>query len=297
MADVNACLEAAAAEPKSLANVQDDSTPLDSTPQSNSEKNYQNSIGSTIIHSNMVSSPNHPIFTTDLVPWLMVKQRALDMLSLLFEHGCLDITPSLDFSSIEEYAIHFGGFGLIHQGRLRDGTPVAIKILAQGKDGIGGANNKIEKRAAREVYNWSKSMHPNVVPLLGVTHNRGRILMVSPWMDCGTLPNHVSHCPDVNRFELTCQVAEGLAYMHDVGMVHGDIKGSNILVSRDGRAMLTDFGITQAVLHVGRWVKSVIILNCGLFITAIAWQAYEILTGAVPRSMEADVYALGMTVL
>ncbi|KAG9100377.1 putative serine/threonine-protein kinase roco4, partial [Ceratobasidium sp. 392] len=181
MADVNACLEAATAEPKSLANVQDDSTPPDSTPQSNSEKNYQNDIGSAVVRSNM---------------------RAPDMLSLLFKHGCLDITSSLDFSSIEEYAIHFGGFGLIHRGRLRDGTPVAIKILAQGKDGIGGANNKIEKRAAREVYNWSKSMYPNVVPLLGVTHNCGRILMVSPWMDCGTLPNHVSHCPDVNRFEL-----------------------------------------------------------------------------------------------
>ncbi|KAG8717612.1 hypothetical protein FRC09_014019, partial [Ceratobasidium sp. 395] len=88
-----------------------------------------------------------------------------------------------------------------------------------------------------------------------------------------------------------CQVAEGLAYMHSIGAVHGDVKGPNILVSRNGTAMLTDFGST-------------ILKSCTLQFTTTGtigwstrWAAPEILEGEVPCSMEGDVWALGMTIL
>jgi serine/threonine protein kinase len=84
-------------------------------------------------------------------------------------------------------------------------------------------------------------------------------------------------------------VAQGLAYLHDQRVVHGDVKGLNILISRDVRAMLCDFGLAKAIDHtvdetqdsVGTW----------------AWMSPERLQGGGPgRSFKDDVYAFGMTI-
>jgi hypothetical protein len=58
------------------------------------------------------------------------------------------------------------------------------------------------KRAARELYNWSKAKHVNILELLGVAIFRDQLAMVSPWMENGTLSSYVSRNPGANRWEL-----------------------------------------------------------------------------------------------
>ncbi|KAG9119366.1 hypothetical protein FRC07_005628, partial [Ceratobasidium sp. 392] len=120
--------------------------------------------------------------------------------------------------------------------------------------------------------------------------------MISPWMENGTLRDYVLKHLGVDRWATCIQVTEGLHYIHDLGMIHGDLKAMNILVSGEGVIKITDFG--NSVLE-----------NCSLAFSASGvagggtarWMAPELISredaAAADRSMPADVYALGMTIL
>ncbi|KAG8721447.1 hypothetical protein FRC09_007871 [Ceratobasidium sp. 395] len=149
------------------------------------------------------------------------------------------------------------------------------------------------KHAARELYVWSKCRHPYVLPLIGLVAFRGLIGMVSQWVERGNLRSYLEENPNHDRFRMSADISAGLAYLHECGIVHGDLKGLNILIDNAGNPMLTDFG--NAVLQ-----------DCTLNFTATTrktqlssrWAAPELLDdreGAYSRP--ADVYALGMTIL
>ncbi|KAG8712711.1 hypothetical protein FRC09_019550 [Ceratobasidium sp. 395] len=147
------------------------------------------------------------------------------------------------------------------------------------------------KCAAREIHAWSKLDHRYVSKLLGLAQFRGQIAMVSPWAEHGALPGFLKRWPQHNRPRLCAQIADGLAFLREHKILHGDLKGANVLISKNYEPLLTDFG--NAVLH-----------NCSLQFTpttaksnfSLRWTAPELLRGA-PCSFEADVYALGMTIL
>ncbi|CAE6538124.1 unnamed protein product [Rhizoctonia solani] len=87
------------------------------------------------------------------------------------------------------------------------------------------------------------------------------------------------------------QIAAGLSYMHGLGLVHGDIKGNNVVVSEDGTAKITDFGsatMAQEFAIAFTATQSVPY--------SIRWAAPELFQTPCPR-FESDVYAFAMTVL
>ncbi|KZS87891.1 kinase-like protein, partial [Sistotremastrum niveocremeum HHB9708] len=69
--------------------------------------------------------------------------------------------------------------------------------------------------------------------------------LVSPWMSHGTIGEYVHKYPDVDRMSLMIDVAEGIAYLHSKGIVHGDLKGGNVLITDQKRAVLADFGLSR----------------------------------------------------
>ena len=100
------------------------------------------------------------------------------------------------------------------------------------------------QRFCKEFVTWKALRHQNVLPLLGVIMTGTQSAMVSEWMTNGNINQFVTTHQDANRFELVrfrsgsilaCSwrlwleqlggVARGLVYMHDQGMVHGDLKG------------------------------------------------------------------------
>ncbi|KAG8713140.1 hypothetical protein FRC09_019055 [Ceratobasidium sp. 395] len=217
---------------------------------------------------------------------------AAEIIPLLISSGCPDVTSELDLNQCGIRPITGGGFGDIYQGMLVGGVKVAIKcprlFLTYDEQG-----KKVLKNVAREIYAWSKLKHPNVLELIGLATFRGQISIVSSWMENGTLPDYVSKCPDVDRFELCAQVSAGLAYLHRSETIHGDVKGSNVLVSKSGVAKLADFGNTVIKKHTLDFTDSV-----GSPRISVRWTAPEILTQDGQRhTKEADVYALGMTFL
>ena len=84
-------------------------------------------------------------------------------------------------------------------------------------------------------------------------------------------------------------VAEGLAYLHDQGVIHGDVKGLNVLISPLVRAMLCDFGLAKAIDQTASETQD----SVGTW----PWMSPERLQGGGPgRSFKDDVYAFGMTI-
>lgn len=114
--------------------------------------------------------------------------------------------------------------------------------------------------------------------------------MVSPWVEGGPLPTYLQRKPKVNRYEICSQIVEGVNYMHGVNMVHGDLKGNNVLISSDGVAKLIDFGNTAIDNQLVEFTPDSVA-------PTVRWAAPELLNEAASYSFATDVYALAMTIL
>ncbi|CAE6476293.1 unnamed protein product [Rhizoctonia solani] len=222
------------------------------------------------------------------------EMTSLDMFECLVDHGCLDLRTTIHPGRFSSCRAAEGAFGDVWKGQLIDGIDVAVKVLRYALVSNDGSKNM--KRAMREIYNWSKLNHKNVHQLLGVTIFDGRLGMVSKWMEHGTLQQYLKQHNNIDRHALCPQVAEGVAYLHSVDMIHGDLKACNILVSADGTLKLTDFDYS-------------IISGLSLAFSAttrtgggtLRWMAPELVLATdedpTERSKQTDVYALGMTIL
>ncbi|KAG8683912.1 hypothetical protein FRC09_015731, partial [Ceratobasidium sp. 395] len=219
---------------------------------------------------------------------------ATDIIRNLVSHGCQDITANLDLPSCSEFPFSSGGSGDVYRGRLRNGLRIAIKGVRILDPSGGGSEQQQKhlKHAAREIHTWSKLQHPHVLVLLGLVQYRGRICMVSPWMKRGSLRNHMERTPGRKRSQLCTKIAGAVSYLHESGVSPPKERTQdNILVSNDGEPLVTDFG--NAVLRE-RTLKFTS-TTTGHKISS-RWTAPELLHGD-PYSFEADVYALGMTIL
>ncbi|KEP47618.1 tyrosine kinase family catalytic domain protein, partial [Rhizoctonia solani 123E] len=140
-----------------------------------------------------------------------------------------------------------------------------------------------------ETYVWSKCQHPNVMRLIGVVRFRDQLAMVSPWLENGDLKSFIRDNPGVDRCALCTQVTDGVAYLHGRGVVHGDLKAANILISHDQTVKITDFGSARLSEYSLQFHTST--KGCGV---SPRWTAPEILEERTKTTIATDVYALGM---
>ncbi|KAJ6577986.1 kinase-like domain-containing protein [Mycena capillaripes] len=171
--------------------------------------------------------------------------------SLVRTHGVLPFSFNVSGLKIPLHPVSGGGFSDIYNGELNE-EAVCIKVLRIFTTEL--QLNKIYKELAREVLIWKELSHPNVLPLLGIdlTARKPSCCLVSPWMKNGNvmafLERYPNWYPYSNKISLVRDIANGLEYLHDLDppVVHGDIKGANILINDDGRACLADFGLALA---------------------------------------------------
>ncbi|KAG8892851.1 hypothetical protein FRB99_002398 [Tulasnella sp. 403] len=106
-------------------------------------------------------------------------------------------------------------------------------------------------------------------------------------MKNGALPQYLQSHPDADRTKYVLQIAGALAYLHRKGHIHGDIKGQNILVSSDDRALLCDFGLSRAI--------SAFTLPVLKGTSSLPWRSPELWDGE-RKAFGSDVYAFGLTI-
>ncbi|CAE6509484.1 unnamed protein product [Rhizoctonia solani] len=226
-------------------------------------------------------------------PDLVSSEMSSDQVAkLLIEHGCKDITTELDYERCSHIPFARGGFGLIHQGALKNGQLVAIKCIEMaGYWGTWRPDGKHWKHAAHELYAWSKCDHPGILKALGFALFEGFILLVSPWMQNGALTGHLVRREPGARLQFCLEIASAVEYLHGKGIVHGDLKADNVLVSNAGRTQLVDFGSAT----LANYLTLCFSRTSRVLALSLRFAAPEILDGnSEQHTMESDVYALGM---
>ncbi|EDM76208.1 serine/threonine kinase family protein [Plesiocystis pacifica SIR-1] len=138
-----------------------------------------------------------------------------------------------------------GGMGTVW--RAFDGVlhrPVALKFLRGG----GGAGLEGGGRLVEEAQALARLSHPNVVPVYDVGEHEGRVWLAMELVEGQTLLAWVtSEGPSVRqRLRAWIDAGRGLAAVHEVGLVHRDVKPDNVLMGADGRVRLLDFGLVRS---------------------------------------------------
>ncbi len=137
-----------------------------------------------------------------------------------------------------------GGMGMVLAGHDADlGRPVAIKVVKTAA----ADNPAYRARLLREAQVMARLEHPNVVRVYEVGSDRGRLFVAMELVDGVTLTTwlKVTRRPWREIVAMFEQVGNGLAAVHRAGLVHRDFKPDNVLVDRDGRARVADFGLAR----------------------------------------------------
>ena len=129
-----------------------------------------------------------------------------------------------------------GGFGTVYSGRdLTGAGEVAVKVFSRSEG--------FASRAAREARTATKLDHPNIHTCLGVEQDEHHAYLISRLVVGKRLDR--SQLSDEEAVRAIAAVADALAHAHERGVVHRDVKPSNILIGDDGAIVLTDFGIAR----------------------------------------------------
>jgi hypothetical protein len=144
-----------------------------------------------------------------------------------------------------------GAMGIVYTARDPDlGRRVALKLLRT--DPSEGASAQQRARLLREAQATAKLSHPNVVTIYDVGIVGDEVFLAMELVDGGTLREW---CREPRSWrevvDVMLRAGEGLEAAHAAGLVHRDFKPDNVLVGRDGRVRVTDFGLARAAMGPG----------------------------------------------
>src|SRR6266571_499595 len=202
---------------------------------------------------------------------------------------------------VEELAKHFpqfdileflgrGGMGAVYRARQKAlDRIVALKILppAAGRDPI------FAERFAREARTLARLLHPNIVTVFDVGQAGDYCYFVMEMVDGTSLREKIRsrQLTPPDSLALLEQICDALQYAHDKGVIHRDIKPENILLDREGRVKMADFGIAKlrdrspGEVTLTEWQQSIGTLD---------YMAPEQRSQAGEVDHRADIYSLGV---
>jgi len=163
---------------------------------------------------------------------------------------------------------------------------VALKVLHQQYN----EDEDFVERFKHEARSVAQLQHPNIVTVIDRGEEDGRQYIVFEFIDGENLKELVVRKGrlDVREaLEIALAIAQGLAFAHENGLIHRDVKPQNVLLNGDGRAKVTDFGIARS-LDVEHGVT-----QTGTILGTSNYIAPEQATGQ-PVDAHTDVYSLGI---
>ncbi|KAF9246931.1 kinase-like domain-containing protein [Melanogaster broomeanus] len=196
---------------------------------------------------------------------------------------------------IGQYPVSGTGSMDIWEGLYLNEEKVAIKILRAVH-----STPKSLERFKREVDLWNKvweiDQGRHILPLYGFCQSDGPFpYVVSPWQQNGTAEAYVAAFPDVDHRALIRGISAGVNVLHTMNppIVHGDLKGANIIIDAVGSPLLADFGFSRIVEDI----TGVAFTQSAGISNSQRWLAPELCLDKGRLTTAADVYAFGMTIL
>ena len=164
-----------------------------------------------------------------------------------------ELLERLQAALADSYAVESeigrGGMAMVFLAQdLKHDRRVAVKVLHPELAATLGA-----ERFLREIQIAARLEHPHILTLIDSGEANGLFYFVMPFVDGESLGQRLERegqLPLDEALRIAREVADGLDYAHEQGVVHRDIKPGNILLSR-GHALIADFGIAKAIGAAG----------------------------------------------
>jgi len=186
-------------------------------------------------------------------------------------------------------AVGEGTFGKVYKATdPGTGVSVALKRIR-----MEGEKDGFPVTAMREIKILQALRHPNVIGLYEMMVSKGSVYMVFEYMEhdlLGVLSQSLFSFTDANLKSFSKQMLEGLAYLHHRGILHRDLKGSNILVNKHGELKLADFGLARFYNKRRR-------LDYTNRVITLWYRPPELLLGATEYQGEVDVWSAGCIIV
>lgn len=183
----------------------------------------------------------------------------------------------------------------VYKGTLRDGTSVAVKAIYNTRYSFGEQDFQIAIEALLQV------RHENLVNFLGFCCSKGgsECFLVYSFVPGGSLDHHLHDQSELflnwgMRVKIIRGIAKGLAHLHEgmtepMTMVHQNLWAGNILLDKQGNALLADYGLSDIVAEEGMYATHKTLAALGYLAPEYAY------TGQVTE--DSDIYAFGALVL
>jgi eukaryotic-like serine/threonine-protein kinase len=184
-----------------------------------------------------------------------------------------------------------GGMGVVWEAwdeRLH--RAVAVKLLRPAPGLDEEQANIANQRAMREARITARLHHRYAVPVFDVVEHEGQACLVMPFLPSVTLAAVLREAGTLSVAEagqVGGQIGSALAAAHDAGIVHRDVKPGNVLITEDGTALISDFGIAHAF-------DEATLTGTGLIHGTPAYLAPEV-AGGGEATYASDVFSFGAT--
>ena len=206
-------------------------------------------------------------------------------------------------------AIGAGGMGTVYAAHDPSlDRKVALKLVRADRGGP-----QLEKRLLREAKAMARLAHPDVITVFDAGMHGGQLFIAMELVDGGTLRQWVAQERRPWRvvLEMFLHAGRGLSQAHAGGIVHRDFKPDNVLVGRDGRVRVTDFGLARVVRDEApdedsaldgmpnadreATSQSAILTRTGMLVGTPAYMAPEQFGGAHP-DVRSDIFSFSVSV-